>query len=96
MFSHQRVRNLSIVTIYFLAYKVKLQIFTPKNPYPSLVGPFECIHTILLYIVEQEEDLSNKELLLNIRRLQDFMMKQQHSIDVLSAPAPEGNQYSKL
>ena len=49
MFSHQRVRNLSIVTIYFLAYKVKLQIFTPKNTYPFLVGPLECIHTILLY-----------------------------------------------
>ena len=46
--------------------------------------------------LDQEEDLSNKELLLNIRRMQDFMMKQQHSIDVLSAPAPEGNQYSKL
>ena len=55
MLSHQRVRNLSIVTIYFLAYKVKFQIFFGWTFIP------------FYFIVDQEEDLSNKELLLEQR-----------------------------
>ena len=57
----------------------------------SLLGPV-VLFIQFFFIVDQDEGISSKELLVNIRQMQDLMMKQQQSINVLSAPVPEGKQ----